>query len=126
MGFRISFGSASCKDFDGRSLTAQKACELVLANLERLKQLTPDQLKGVPACYVENFRESSRTITLTTYKEVLRTGEILFVSQGFYSTFWCPTFFSTSGIGRIFVEGLVLTNAGTFRDPHDEELWNYK
>jgi hypothetical protein len=123
--FRISLGSASCIGHEKRCEDERNACEKVLSQLAVLKQLSATQLKAFPEEETETISAGDQRILRTVFRKDLSDNEVLLVVQVFVPT-WCfPTYFSSRGVGKIFVEGIVVRN-GKVRDANDNELWGYR
>lgn len=124
-GFRISLGSASCRNLDARSERERKACEKVLEHLEALKQLSVAQLNSLPEEKTEAVNASGEMLSITVYRKNLAESEMLLVVQAFMPTWWFPTYFSAKGVGKLFVDGFVVHD-GAVREAIDSELWAYR
>lgn len=109
--FRISLGTASCRGHESRPPPERALCERVLDKIEWLKGLSSSQLTSLRDQDCEDAYLDGKRGIITTYRQDLPNG-YLFVVQGFLPTFRFPAFFSASGIGKLFVEGLVLHQDG--------------
>lgn len=123
--FRISLGAASCDGYERRSGVERDVCERLITQLETLQRLSVDQLSSLPNERTETIHVEDKQILMTIYKTSLSSGELLLVVQTFLSTWWLPTFFSANGVGKIFVEGIVVQD-GKIRRATNQELWAFR
>jgi hypothetical protein len=123
--FRISLGSASCTAHEKRCGYERNACDQALSYLATLKQLPVAQLQTFPEETTETINVGDQRLLRTVFRKDLSKNEILLVVQVFMPTWWFPTYFSSSGIGKIFVEGIVVRD-GKVLDANDNELWTYR
>lgn len=122
--FRVSFGLARCEGFERRTADERALCEAILAKLEWLRALSPDQLVGLKEADSEKVNAAGKEAFVSVYKEEMPNG-YLFVVQGFVPTWRFPTFLSFSKVGKLFVEGLLLKE-GSLSQASDDLLWRYK
>lgn len=99
---------------------------MVLMKLESLKQLPVETLRGLPSTSEEKKIVAKKTLIIRTYNTSIEGGAALVIVQAFLPTLFCPTYFSTSGVGKIFAEALLITPAGDVKDAQDELLWEYR
>jgi hypothetical protein len=125
MVLRIAIGRCSCrKRRTGRSV--QATCVELLARLEQLRALRPNQLVELPESEREETRIEGRSVTFTTYRHQLESGETLVVVQAFVRTLRWPTYFSMRRIGHVLANGLVVEQGGRIEEAPDRVLWAYR
>ncbi|MEM9555699.1 MAG: hypothetical protein AAGC60_15695 [Acidobacteriota bacterium] len=125
MSFRIALGECRCKEpFKEGAETI--ACELIGELLDRWRDRLPQDLGAVPIeAYEEHLVEGWR-LTLGTHRVARDEGGTLVVFQVFVHTWKRPTFFSFGAVGRMYAEGLLVSEDGVVQDAPDEDLWFYR
>ena len=86
--------------------------------------MNPDQLNALDSIEAERVSAAGKNAFISVYKVETAIG-LLFVVQGFVSTWRFPNYFSMSRVGKVFVEGLVLEN-GRLERATDDLLYQYR
>lgn len=122
---RLSFGQCSCRSKKNRNNIVNSVCGVILNKLEALSLLNFEQISSLPE---EDFYKSCilrKEITVAIYREQLSIDSHLIVVQIFYPTLKFPTYFSFSGIGKIFADGLIFYSSGEKKKAEEEYLYPY-
>jgi hypothetical protein len=127
MPFRIAIGTCGCSD-ESRSLDplAGELCSRIVAGLEQLRSYAPEVLRRLPAFSTSLERIAGRKATLTTYCDVLKSGDVLVVVQGFISSWRFPTYIGSAGVGHMCADGILVTIEGRLDKPDDDLLWPFR
>lgn len=123
---RIALGNASCKDCKDKSEQYILVCENLIFRLENASKLSFLQLSSFSEQTIEHVLLGEKEVSFTTYKEQIDSQNILIVVQGFFHTLKFPNYFSFGGIGRIFVEGIVINSENKVTNAPEQLLWKYK
>ena len=124
--FRIALGTASCRDHSDRSELDRNVCSNLLFRLEKLKSLSPEQLRYFAPEERETLTVDGKVIRYTTFRDEQADGSFLLVVQAFYSTLWFPNYLSLTAVGRIYAEGIVVDSSGQITSPPEKILWPYR
>lgn len=62
----------------------------------------------------------------TSYKREIASGDLLMVVQAFYPILWFPNYISTSGIGKLFADGILIRKNGQIEDAPIDLLLDYQ
>jgi hypothetical protein len=125
LGFRIAIGRCDCATPYRDSIQA-KVCEAIRVQLETWLHRLPGDLDGLPDEAYEDVRLEGDSVTFGTYRHAVASGETLVVFQAFVRTWAKPTFLGPSGVGRMYAEGLLVSEAGTVRRAPDELMWPFR
>jgi hypothetical protein len=122
---RIAIGRCSCRNKKvGRS--AQATCIELLARLEKLRALHPNQLIELPESESEETTIDGSSVAFTTYRHALEGALTLVVVQALVQTLQWPTYFSAHRIGHVLADGLVVDRSGRIEIAPDNLLWAYR
>jgi hypothetical protein len=112
MAIRIAIGSGQCASgLKSRNKTLRKLCGRVLDRLDGLRALSAEQLRDLPESTELEWLEQKRVL-INIFRESQQDSVVLVVVQGFFPTWWLPTYISADGVGHIFAEGVVVTPDG--------------
>ena len=126
MGFRISIGQSSCKNFETKNPILAQICSEVMGRIQHLNELAGEQLSKWNAETQESLKIGDRLLQIRTYSVNLNAKQILMIVQAFYPTWSWPNFFSFTGVGKLFSEGIVIDADGNKRAATDKELSYYR
>jgi hypothetical protein len=103
-----------------------KACSAIDQQLEAWQARLPSDLAAVPVEAESDEWVDGHRITFSTYKQVSSSGDTLIVFSAFVHTWSGATYWSFGAVGRLYVEGLVVSADGEVRRAPDEALWGYR
>jgi hypothetical protein len=122
---RISFGISSCKSYKGSNKFVRNVCDIILSKIEDVSKLTYEQLSSFDEYEYETSYIDNKDFILTTYKNELDNNDILIIVQGFYQTLVFPNYISTSGTGKMFAEGFIVSKDGTKAEAPESMMLDY-
>jgi hypothetical protein len=125
MTFRIAIGRCDCEP-PYHSAAEERACNVIREKLANWRSRLPADVDAVP---VESFEEQfieGRHVTFGTYKVGVSAGGTLIVCQALVHTWSRPTFLSIGAVGRMYAEGLLLTNDGSVEPASDDLIWQFR
>ncbi len=101
------------------------ACDVILDKLEALSLLNFEQISSLPEEEFYKSRILENEVPVAIYREQLSIDSHLIVVQIFYPTLKFPTYFSFSGIGKIYADGLIFSSSGETQRAKEEYLYPY-
>jgi hypothetical protein len=125
MAFRIALGRCDCRT-SYRNAIDDRVCNTIQETLASWRSRLPDDIAAVPT---ESFEEQSidgRHVTFGTFKLEKSPGRTLIVCQALIHTWWRPTFLSLGAVGRMYAEGLLVTNNGDVEPAPDDLMWKFR
>jgi hypothetical protein len=125
MPFRIAIGTCSCQPPYADKIQAA-VCSAVAALLQDWRVRFPADLGEFPAEWTENRDVEGYRVTFRTEKRALPSGQTLAVFQALVHTWSRPTFLSTAAVGRLYAEGLLVSEDGTVLRAPDEVMWEFR
>lgn len=123
---RMAFGSCSAKGNSSTSPLIQNMCQTVLETVDTLKALSVSQLRALPPLEHKNISHRGYNYLLTVFRDDHEGGNATLVVRSYYPTLWLPNIISNYEIGKIYVEGILITKDDTIVEPSDEDLWRYR
>ena len=124
-GLRIAIGRCECaKPY--RNAVQAKACEAIDVRLQSWLTRLPADLAAVPVEAYEDVLVEGHIITFGTYKHALESGETLVVFQALVHTWARPTFLSLGAVGRMYAEGLIVSETGSVQRAPDKVMWAFR
>lgn len=125
MPFRIAIGECKCRE-PYRDRAEEIACELISRLIAEWRSRLPYDLRAVPAEVFDEQVVEGWPLTLGTHRVARDEGGDLVVFQVLVHTWRRPTFLSLSAVGRMYAEGLVVSESGDVSSAPDEEMWFYR
>ena len=125
MPFRIAIGECKCRE-PYRDRAEEIACELISRLIAEWRSRLPYDLRAVPAEAFDEQVVEGWPLTLGTHRVARDEGGDLVVFQVLVHTWRRPTFLSLSAVGRMYAEGLVVSESGEVSSAPDEEMWFYR
>ena len=122
---RISIGDPFCRNYSGENNLSAEVCGKISSKINQLRSLSFSQLSDFNSEETKEVHLSRGSLFLTIYVEVSSQGSCLVVVQGFFPTWKFPTYFSLSGVGKMFVDGFSISNEGIISELSDETLYQY-
>jgi hypothetical protein len=125
MAFRIAIGRCDCRAPYG-SAVDESACNAIREKLVGWRGRLPADVAAVP---IESFEEQiidGHNVTFGTYRIGASAGGTLIVFQALVHTWSRPTFLSIGAVGRMYAEGLLVTNDGRVEPASDDLLWQFR
>jgi len=125
MAFRIAIGRCDCQR-PYRSAVEESVCNTIHERLSNWRSRLPADVAAVPnESFEEQIVEGYR-VTFGTYKQRVNTGGTLIVCQALLHTWSRPTFLSIGAVGRMYAEGLLVTNDGNVESASDDLMWEFR
>jgi hypothetical protein len=124
MGFRIA-GRCDCRT-PYRSSIEEHVCKTIHETLASWRSRLPDDIAAVPTESFEELSVDGHHVTLGTLKRQVSTGRSLVVCQALVHTWWRAKFFSIGAVGRIYAEGLLVTDDGSVEPASDDLMWQFR
>jgi hypothetical protein len=125
MAFRLAIGRCDCQP-PYHSAAEEQACNLIRERLVNWRSRLPADIAAVPfQSFEEQFIEGYH-VTFGTYKVEVSVGATLIVCQALVHTWSRPTFLSIGAVGRMYAEGLFLTNEGNVEPASDYLMWQFR
>ena len=125
MPFRIGIGSCTCRS-GPRVPGDAEACQWIATQLNEWRSRLPGDLDAVPADHELALPTEGCPVTCGVHKHSLASGGTLVVWNAFVHTWSRPTYLSFGAIGRLFAEGLLVTEFGEVKEPPDELMWEFR
>ena len=125
MAFRIAIGRCDYQR-PYRSAVEGRVCDMIHERLVNWRSRLPADVAAVPT---ESFEEQivvGHHVTFGTYKLKASSGGTLIVCQALVHTWSRPTFLSMRAVGRIYAEGLLVTNDGNVEFASDDLMWQFR
>jgi hypothetical protein len=104
----------------------EDVCKAIHERLTNWRSRLPADVAAVPAeSFEEQIVEGCR-VTFVTYKLVISGGRTLVVYQALVHTWSRPTYLSIGAVGRMYAEGLLLTNGDKVEPASDDLMWPFR
>ena len=123
--FRIAIGECKCKE-PFRDRAEEVACALIAELVARWRGRLPQDLGAIPIEAYEEHVVEGWLLTLGTHRVERAEKGSLVVFQALVHTWRRPTFISFGAIGRMYAEGLLVSENGVVTDALDEEIWGFR
>jgi hypothetical protein len=125
MAFRIAIGRCDCQR-PYRSAVEERVCDTIHERLDNWRSRLPDDVAAVPTESFEEQIVEGHHVTFGTYKQEASAGGTLIVCQALVHTWSRPTFLSIGAVGRMYAEGLLVTNDGNVESASDDLMWQFR
>jgi len=125
MAFRIAIGRCDCQS-PYRTVVEGVVCDIIRQRLSNWRSRLPADVAAIPN---ESFDEQiveGYHVTFGTYKQGVNTSGTLVVCQALLHTWSRPTFLSIGAVGRMYAEGLLVTNDGNVESASDDLMWEFR
>jgi hypothetical protein len=124
MVFRLAIGTCDCaKPYKDEIQTI--ACEAIEAQLQHWRPRLPPDLNAVPTEHWETTEVQGYLMTFAIHKIRLESGSTLVVFQALVHTWSRPTYLTLSLVGRLYAEGLLVSDTGV-EDAPDDLMWEFR
>jgi hypothetical protein len=124
MRFRIAIGRCDCEPPYGDAVE-EFVCKVIHERLNNWRNRLPADLAAIP---IESFEEQifdGHPVSFATYRLSLGGGGTLVVCQALVHTWSRPTYLSFGAVGRMYAEGLLVTN-GEVEPAADDLMWQFR
>lgn len=125
MTFRIAIGRCDCSP-PYRNRVEALVCKAIHETLADWRTRLPDDLATIPSTLFEERIVEGCRVTFGTYKVNASADELLIVCQAFVHTWSRPTYFSIGAVGRVYAEGLLITNGSKVESAADNLMWQFR
>jgi hypothetical protein len=125
MTLRIAIGRCDCQA-PYRNTLEERVCKAIHGRLTEWRSRLPADVDAVPTeLFEEQIIEACR-VTFGIYKLVVSGAGTLVVCQALVRTWSRPTYLSIGGVGRMYAEGLLVTNDGNVEPASDYLMWQFR
>ena len=125
MAFRIAIGRCDCQR-PYHSAVEERVCDTIHERLDHWRSRLPADIGAVPTESFEEQIVEGHHVTFGTYKLGPSAGGTLIVCQALVHTWSGPTFLSIGAVGRMYAEGLLVTNDGNVESVSDDLMWQFR
>jgi len=125
MAFRIAVGRCDCQS-PCRSAAERVVCDIIHQRLSNWRSRLPADIAVIPTESFEEQIVEGHHVTFATYKLGVSASGTLIVCQALVHTWSRPTFLSIGAVGRMYAEGLLLTNDGNVESAPDDLMWQFR
>jgi hypothetical protein len=99
---------------------------VIHARVANWRSRLPADVASVPTESFEEQIVEGCHVTFGTYKVAVREGGTLIVFQALVHIWSWPTYVSIGAVGRMYAEGLLLTNDGNVEPASDDLMWQFR
>jgi hypothetical protein len=124
MKFRIAIGRCDCRP-PYRDTVEDQVCNKIHETLASWRSRLPDDVAAFPEEAFDVVVDGRR-VTFATYKVEVSDGETLLVCQALVHTWNRPTFLAIGNVGRMYAEGLLLTDDRKVEPAPDKVMWQFR
>jgi len=125
MRFRIAIGRCDCQPPYSNAVE-EDVCKTIHERLTNWPSRLPADIANVPAESFEDQIVEGCRVTFGTYKVGISGGRTLVVCQALVHTWSRPTYLSIGAVGRMYAEGLLLTNGHEVEPASDDLMWPFR
>ena len=125
MAFRIAIGRCDCQR-PYRSAVEERVCDTIHERIAHWCSRLPADIAAVPNKLFEEHTVEGYHVTFGTYKIEPSAGGTIIVCQALVHTWSRPTFLSIGAVGRMYAEGLLVTNDGNVESASDDVMWQFR
>ena len=125
MAFRIAIGRCDCQA-PYRDAVEESVCKAIHERLADWRGRLPADIAAIPSQLFEEQIVEGFQVTFGTYKLRASGGGTLVVCQALVHTWRRPTYVSIGAMGRMYAEGLLVTDGGNVEPASDDRMWPFR
>jgi hypothetical protein len=125
MTLRIAIGRCDCQ-VPYRNALEECVCKVIHERLANWRTRLPADVAAIPTQLFEEQIVEGCRVTFGTYKLGVSGSGMLVVCQALIRTWSRPTYLSIGAVGRMYAEGLLVTNHGSVEPASDDLMWQFR